>query len=103
MFPQEVLDFYIGRLSKGYHTHSFYFNQTLVPHSVIIKDLEEDFLHVNVVLNLHCIAHYYGSQCNTYCMSRNDATHGYYTCGVNGEMECMEGWSDPNLNCSKRK
>ena len=50
-----------------------------------------------------CSSDYYGSDCNTYCVSGNDSTMGYYTCGPNGERVCRQGWSIPTAGCLTRE
>jgi Golgi apparatus protein 1 len=43
-----------------------------------------------------CSAHYYGSDCDTLCRSRDDQ-FGHYTCGPNGEKICNDGYQkDPS-------
>lgn len=50
-----------------------------------------------------CSADFYGSDCNTYCVSSNDSHTGYSTCGANGEIVCMPGWSVLSTNCLTRE
>lgn len=40
------------------------------------------------------MADYYGVDCATYCVARDDST-GHYNCDTNGGKNCLEGWSGP--------
>ena len=40
--------------------------------------------------------------CNTYCEPRDD-TLGHYTCSDQGELVCLELYTDPNTNCTTCK
>ncbi|PAA55287.1 hypothetical protein BOX15_Mlig020206g1 [Macrostomum lignano] len=39
-----------------------------------------------------CHSGYYGALCNTYCMEKNNAWDGHYTCGSDGQKVCRSGW-----------
>ena len=46
--------------------------------------------------------HYYGTLCDVFCEGRNDSL-GHYQCGQNGSKICLEGYQDPDTNCTTRK
>ena len=49
-----------------------------------------------------CAEGYYGTLCNVFCEGRNDSL-GHYQCGQNGSKICLEGYQDPDTNCTTRK
>ena len=54
-----------------------------------------------------CSPHYYGADCDTLCRPRDDQ-FGHYTCGLEGEKVCLDGWEkDPSKPegdyCTKRE
>ena len=49
-----------------------------------------------------CRQNYYGSQCTTFCVGRDDST-GHYECNSEGQPECLEGWTNLATNCLTRK
>ena len=49
-----------------------------------------------------CRNSYYGTRCNVFCEARND-TLGHYQCSRNGGKICLEGYQDPDTNCTARK
>ena len=53
-------------------------------------------------IEANCFADFYGSSCTVYCKGRDDEG-GHFTCGSNGEKICIEGWSDPSVDCRTRK
>ena len=54
---------------------------------------------IELSFRLQCTNSFYGSNCTTFCMSRNDS-EGHYDCGPDGERICLSGWSDPSRNCT---
>ena len=50
-----------------------------------------------------CQQDYYGARCDTYCVAQNDDRNGHYTCNSNGSIRCLEGFENPNNNCSDSK
>ena len=52
--------------------------------------------------NIVCRNSYYGTQCNVFCEGRNDSL-GHYQCSRNGSKICLEGYQDPDTNCTTRK
>lgn len=47
-----------------------------------------------------CSANYYGRNCSTYCLPRDDDT-GHYTCDQHGQIQCMIGYQNPLSNCTE--
>ena len=45
-----------------------------------------------------CAADFYGSDCTTMCVPRNDST-GHYSCSDTGDIVCLNGYTDPSTNC----
>ena len=54
---------------------------------------------IELSFRLQCTNSFYGSNCTTFCMPRNDS-EGRYECGPDGERICLSGWSDPSRNCT---
>jgi hypothetical protein len=54
---------------------------------------------VELSFRLQCTSNFYGSDCATFCMPRDDSG-GRYDCGPDGERICLSGWSDPSRNCT---
>ena len=54
---------------------------------------------IELSFRLQCTSNFYGSDCATYCVPRDDS-EGYYNCGPNGERICLSGWGDPSRNCT---
>ena len=53
------------------------------------------------LVRVYCDANYYGTDCNTYCVARDDAG-GHYRCDKDtGNKICLDGWIGPN--CLTRK
>ena len=50
------------------------------------------------LLSMH--ADMYGDNCTVLCEPRDD-TLGHYTCGSAGERVCLEGYGNPDTNCSE--
>lgn len=49
-----------------------------------------------------CSANYFGTDCATYCVPRDDASLGHYTCNSNtGSKICREGWT--GVDCLTRE
>ena len=54
-----------------------------------------------ILVRVYCDANYYGADCNTYCVGRDDS-RGHYRCDDNtGNKICLTGWR--GLNCLTRK
>ena len=64
---------------------------------------QEGNSYMTFLFSLSCIANYYGSNCATHCVAR-DNSGGHYSCdSVTGVRICLEGWSDPSNNCLTRE
>ena len=57
---------------------------------------------IRLQFKVECNNGYYGADCGTFCIDTDD-TSGHFTCGSNGEMICLPGWSEPTSNCLTRK
>ena len=55
---------------------------------------------IELSFRVQCGTNYYGSNCATYCVARDDSG-GHYTCGTNGQKICRSGWS--SSYCTTRK
>ena len=55
---------------------------------------------ITLKFRVYCNSNYYGSDCATFCVS-TDNNSGHYTCGPNGEKNCLSGWR--GTNCLTRK
>ena len=54
-----------------------------------------------ILVRVYCDTDYYGADCNTYCVGRDDSG-GHYSCDDNtGNKICLAGWR--GLNCLTRK
>ena len=51
-------------------------------------------------IRLLCENNYYNTTCTKFCMPRNDK-FGHYTCDVNGDKVCMDGWLGSNCEIGK--
>lgn len=50
-------------------------------------------------MRVTCVVNYYGSNCTTFCNSRNDG-YGHYECNkTDGSKICLEGWKNPENYC----
>ena len=47
-----------------------------------------------------CTENFYGSDCTTFCMERDDDL-GHYTCDSEGNIVCRERFQDPSTNCTE--
>ena len=47
-----------------------------------------------------CAFNYFGLDCNTFCMDRND-TAAHFTCGESGEIVCLQGYQNESSNCTQ--
>ncbi|KAJ7987368.1 hypothetical protein DPEC_G00325760 [Dallia pectoralis] len=48
-------------------------------------------------IRVSCDVHYYGHSCNKFCRPR-DEFFGHYTCDINGNKTCLDGWSGVECN-----
>ena len=92
--------------SSDDHVDDVYVPISLVPSSSFSSTTRYNGVNGNSRIELNfrvqCTSNYYGSNCATYCLRRDDSG-GHYTCGSNGEKICLSGWSDPSTDCTTRK
>ena len=56
---------------------------------------------VELSLQVHCVANYYGLDCTTFCMARDDAK-GHYTCNTDtGAFICNDGYRNESSDCTE--
>ena len=53
---------------------------------------------VELNFQLSCAENFFGSDCATFCMERDDDL-GHYTCGSDGSFVCRQGYQNPATNC----
>ena len=58
------------------------------------------FSQITLSFRVSCANNYYGSDCTTYCVGRND-TAGHYTCREDGSIVCNEGYFNTSTNCTE--
>ena len=54
---------------------------------------------IELSFRVQCTANFYGSNCATHCVARDDSG-GHYRCGSNGERICLSGWSELASDCT---
>ena len=57
------------------------------------------FGQIQLSFRLNCTENYYGPDCATFCMERDDDL-GHYTCGSDGSFVCLQGYQDPSSLCT---
>ena len=60
---------------------------------------EEGIGNITLGFRLMCTEDYYGPNCTTFCVERDDEL-GHYTCDSEGNRVCREGYQDPSANCT---
>ena len=50
-----------------------------------------------------CQREYYGRNCSIICIAQNDDTFGHFTCNQDGTIQCLEGFQNPQNNCTESK
>ena len=87
------------------HVDDIYVSISRTPSSTFSSRAAYNGVHGNSRIELsfrvQCGRNFYGSNCSTYCVARNDSG-GHYTCGINGERVCLSGWSEPSTSCTTR-
>ena len=53
------------------------------------------------MVRVYCDANYYGADCNTLCIGRDDSSGHYYCDKTTGNKVCLDGWR--GQNCLTRK
>ena len=88
-------------LDDNDHVDDIYVTITLTPNSSFTGPYDGINGNSMIVLSfgLQCTSNFYGSDCATYCVPR-DNSEGHYSCGSDGERICLSGWSDPSENCT---
>ena len=88
------------------HVDDVYVTITQSPSSSFSLGQTYTGIHGNSMIVLsfrvQCAANFYGSDCATHCVPRDDS-QGHYRCGSNGERICLSGWSGPSSSCTTRK
>ena len=88
------------------HVDDIYVDISLTPSSSFTSTSRYNGDHGNGVIHLsfrvRCAASFFLDDCSHFCQPTNDSS-GHYTCGVNGELICLEGWQDTATNCLTRK
>ncbi len=91
------------RFNANDHVNDIYVNITLTPSSSFTSTRAYNGINVISVMELsfrlQCTSNFYGSDCTTYCVARDDI-EGHFDCGPDGEKICLSGWSDPSRNCT---
>ena len=100
----EVEDY--DSFNRNDHVDDVYVTITLTPSSSLTSRRTYSGIHGNsrieLSFRLQCSSNFYGSNCATYCMPRDD-NGGHYSCGVNGQRTCLSGWSGPSSSCLTRE
>jgi hypothetical protein len=85
------------------HVDDVYVTITRAPSSSFSSRRAYNGIHGNSRIELsfrvQCMANFYGSDCATRCVPRDDSG-GHYRCGSNGERICLSGWSEPTSDCT---
>ena len=88
------------------HVDDVYVTITRTPSSSFSSRQAYNGIHGNSRIELsfrvQCTANFYGSDCATRCVPRDDS-QGHYRCGSNGQRICLSGWSGPSTSCTTRK
>ena len=93
-------------LTSNEHVDDIYVTISLTPSSSFTPRRAYTGVHSNsrieLSFRLRCAANFYGSNCATRCVPRDDSG-GHYRCGSNGERVCLSGWSGPSSDCTTRE
>ena len=85
------------------HVNDIYVTITLTPNSSFTSTRAYNSVNgmstIELSFRLQCTSNFYGSDCTTYCVARDDI-EGHFDCGPDGEKICLSGWSDPSRNCT---
>ena len=65
----------------------------------IFRDIKFQGSFLGLSFNMTCSLNFYGKDCTSFCVQRNDA-FGHYVCGKEGNFECLTGYQDPFTNCT---
>jgi len=77
---------------------------TLFLISALVAFFIQNCSGLSSILGRSCKENYYGKSCDLLCKPRND-NFGHYTCGLEGEKVCMDGWDKDieHAYCTKPK
>ena len=82
------------------------FNTGLVNLSISTAFVVGDYIGGNDIgllrlsFRVTCTENFYGSDCATLCVERDDEL-GHYTCDSKGNIVCREGFQNPSTNCTE--
>ena len=58
------------------------------------------YASIDLSFHVSCTENFYGSDCGTLCVERDDAL-GHYNCSSEGELVCLAGYQNPLTNCTE--
>lgn len=61
------------------------------------SSLGSSFYRISMDYSVNCTTNYYGPECSTFCMARDDEG-GHYTCDSQGNIMCLLGYT--GVNCT---
>lgn len=101
----EVVDNDVGDEDRNDHVDDIYAEISRSPNKQFTSEMHfnGEFGNSRISLNFRvmCSSNYYGSDCATYCLARDDHL-GHYTCdSTSGAKICLQGWS--GVDCLDRK
>ena len=97
------MDDYDPAFDDNDHVDDIYVNISLTPSSSFTSRRAYNGTNgmsvIELSFRLQCKSNFYGSDCATYCVARDDIV-GHFACGPDGDKICLSGWSDPSRNCT---
>ena len=61
---------------------------------------EKGSVTIDLSIRVICLEDYYGSDCFTFCIPRDDDQNGHFICSAdNGSLSCLEGFQNTKNNC----
>lgn len=57
--------------------------------------------NTRIQVRVYCDANYYGADCNTYCVARDDSGGRYRCDDTTGNKICLAGWTGQNCRTGK--
>ena len=67
--------------------------------TVGLLSVEDLFYQFSMDYRTRCATDYYGPNCSTLCVPRDDWT-GHYECDSQGNIKCLPGYAGVNVNCT---
>ena len=58
------------------------------------------YASIDLSARVSCVENFYGSDCGTFCVERDDAL-GHYTCSSEGDLVCLAGYRNPLTKCTE--